>query len=145
RRIRWTQPMEGDGNWPLLFPKAWEPVYFATENLRGDYYPAGSTLGDRYFKPLPNETVELGWTEDHRFPGLFIAASEKPIGLLCAAATAERFSPIFRLHGGNGVSNWAFEIDELPGGLDALTLEPGESVEGEWLYFGLHDTNQPQQ
>ena len=74
RRIRWTgSPMGGQGR-TLRFPANLEPFFFATENFRGDYFTIGTTRGDRYFKPLPNETVELGWSEDQVFPGLFIGS-----------------------------------------------------------------------
>jgi hypothetical protein len=141
RRIRWT----GTEGPALRFSAEWEPFYFATENLRGDFYDVGTTWGDRYFKPLPNETVELGWSEDQVFPGLFIGGRVEPCGLLVAAASQERFHLIYRLRGGDGVARWSFEIEELPAGVEDLELVPGETIYGEKIFFGITDTHDPQQ
>lgn len=144
-RLRWGGPI-GPGSKPALwFPPVLEPRVFATENLRGDFLFHGTTFGDRYVEPLSNATREYGWSEDHLFPGTFIAASHKPVGLWCAAATAERFHPIFRFQGGNERGQWRFEIDELPSGSSAVELAPGDSLHGELFHFELSSTSDPQQ
>ena len=128
----------------LQFPAELAPFYFATENFRGDFLPTGTVEGDAYFKPLPTETVTLGWSEDFIFPGVFIASAVEAIGLFCAAASARRFHVMFRLRGGNGRS-WGFEIEERPQGLEWVEIAPGETLEGEKIFFAIVETNDPQQ
>jgi hypothetical protein len=140
RSILWsTGFMDGHA---LVAPE--KPVFFATENFRGDYFGTGTCFGDRYFAPWPNHTVELGWSEDQVFPGLFITAGESSGGLLCAAASQRRFHLLYRLRGRDGQNRWFFEIEERPTGLDGVTVAPGASVEGEQIFFGWTATADPQ-
>ncbi|HUV38446.1 MAG TPA: hypothetical protein VMY39_02480 [Planctomycetota bacterium] len=145
RALRWVADTSVTGASNVLqFPKGLEPFYFATENFRGDYIGTCTIEGDRYFKPMPTETVALGWSEDLVFPGVFVGSGTEAIGLFCAAASAERFHVMFRLRGSDGVS-WGFEIEELPQGLEYIELAPGDTLEGEKLFFGIVETSDPQQ
>ena len=144
--IRWVSNLAK--LWPpqtLRFPRSLEPQYFATENFRGDYFGTGTTRGEYFCKPLPHEMVTLGFTEDSSFPGLFIASATEPLGLLCAAGSSDLLSATFRLYGGDGLSTWNFEIEQVPQGLPWLEVAPGESVTGDWIFFSIADTNDPQQ
>ena len=138
--ILWTGP---DSNaFTMKFPG--RPRYFSTENLRGDYFPGGTCYGDRYFNPLPNATTELGWSEDHVFPGVFIAGDDPAGGLLACAASKDRFQPLFRLRGRNLDDQWYFQIEEKPGGVESISLEPGAELLGEEIYLGWCDAPDPQ-
>ncbi len=140
--IRWTfSPKLG---YSLAFPPEDKPQYFATENFRSDWFGAGTTFGDSYFEPLTNQTVEIGWSSDNVFPGLFITAEAKPKGFFCAQASQRRLHPIFCFRGYNPRGGWLFEIEEKPTGLSAIELAPGESLEGEELFFEIVSTNDPQ-
>ena len=146
RCIRWTADVAELGSAPALqFPAELQPVYYASENFRGDYFITGTTRGRHYFKPLPHENVELGVTEDFYFPGVFFAATTQPAGALVAAASQERAHLCFRLRGGNGKSNFGFEIEERLTGLEWLEVPPGGSLAGEKIFFAVLDTNDPQQ
>jgi hypothetical protein len=141
RSIRWTTGfMDGHA---LLAPS--QPVFFATENFRGDYFGAGTCFGNRYFAPWPNHTVELGWSEDQVFPGLFVTAGADTGGLLCAAASQNRLHFFSRLRGRAGDGRWFWEIEERPIGVDGITLAPGESLDGEQIFLGLSASADPQQ
>ncbi|MEI6178258.1 MAG: hypothetical protein WCS43_15305, partial [Verrucomicrobiota bacterium] len=141
--IRWTHP--GRSQHTLRFPAAHQPHYFSTENYRTDYFGTGTTNSDGFSAPLPNATTELGWSEDAVFPGLFIGAAEKPLGLFCAALTQQKLHLLFRLRGFNHKGEWFFEIDEHPGLPEGFVLAPGETIRGESLFFGLCQTNNPQE
>ncbi|HYE08176.1 MAG TPA: hypothetical protein VEL07_21870 [Planctomycetota bacterium] len=144
RAIRWVRDLRSvEGGQALRFPRAERPWYFATENFRGDFYGTGTTRGDCFFKPMPNETVVLGMSEDAVFPGLFVGSATRQRGLFCAAASRERLHTAFRLYGGDG-GGWNFEIEEQPTGVDALTIAPGASLRGEMLFFAIVDTADPQ-
>jgi hypothetical protein len=142
RSLRWTHASTLEH--ALRFPADLLPRIFSTEMLRGDYFGPGTCFGNRYFGEVPNATLELGWSEDHVFPGFFLGAATEPAGLFCAAASQERFRPIFRFRGRDTKGGFSFEVDELPVGLDALKIAPGETVRGEHLFFGLCETNDPQ-
>jgi len=143
-RIRWSIP-QFDGNTPsLIFPADYEPFYFSTENYRGDFMVVGSAVGDHFMRPYPNETVEIGWSEDRLFPGLFIGSQNKTLGLFCASASQDKFHTIFRLRGGNSPDTRGFEIEEYPTGTEYISIAPGEGLEGEKLFFAVLDTNDPQ-
>lgn len=145
RAIRWVSDIAVAYAPPVMqFPKKLEPFYFATENFRGDYLGTTTTQGDSYFKPLPHECVTMGFSEDAVFPGLFVGSRREPVGLLCAAASREKFHAVFRLHGGVTPDNANFEIEEIPQGLDALEIAPGETVLGEKMFFDIVPTNDPQ-
>ncbi len=145
RAIRWVSDISVPGAVPAMqFPRSLEPFYFATENYRGDYLGTTTTQGDRYFKPLPHEMVTLGFSEDAVFPGLFVGARREPVGLLCAAASREKLHATFRLYGGVTPENENFEIEEVPQGLDALEIAPGETVLGEKIFFDIVPTGDPQ-
>ncbi|MCX6972613.1 MAG: hypothetical protein NTV93_21020 [Verrucomicrobia bacterium] len=141
--IRWTNP--GRSEHTLKFAQEHDPHYFSTENYRADYFGTGTCIGDAFSAPLPNATVELGWSEDEAFPGLFVGAVEKPLGLFCAAMTQQTFHLLFRLRGRNHKGEWFFEIDEYHSLPDGLLIQPGETLRGENLFFGLCRTNNPQQ
>ncbi|HUV38981.1 MAG TPA: hypothetical protein VMY39_05175, partial [Planctomycetota bacterium] len=144
RAIRWSADASARAaSNALAFPDALQPFYFATENFRGDYLGTCTVEGDRYFKPMPTETVTLGWSEDFTFPGVFVGSGTEPIGCLCAAASAERFHLKFRLRGGDGKTR-GFEIEEIPQGVEWVEVAPGETVEGERVFFGIVETNDPQ-
>lgn len=143
-RIRWGIS-QFDGDSPsLCFPAESEPFYFSTENYRGDFLVVGSAVGNRFIKPYPNETVEIGWSEDRPFPGLFIGSSLKSLGLFCASASQEKFHTIFRLRGGNSPDTRGFEIEEYPAGTEYVSIAPGESLAGEKLFFSVLDTSDTQ-
>ena len=145
RAIRWVADTSVTASTNVLhFPDDLEPFYFATENFRGDYLQTCTIEGDRYFKPMPTETVTLGWSEDAVFPGVFVGSGVEPIGLLSAAASARRFHLKFRLRGGNGTTR-GFEIEELPQGLDWVEIAPGDTLEGEKIFLGIVETSDPQQ
>ncbi len=129
----------------LRFPRTLEPQYFATENFRGDYFGTATTRGEHFFKPLPHEMVTIGFTEDVYFPGLFISAASEPLGLFCAAGSGDVLTTGFRLYGGDGENTWNFEIEQAPQGLPWLQIAPGESFTGDWVFFSIADTNDPQQ
>ena len=143
KSIRWTHP--GRSEHTLKFAPAHNPHYFSTENYRADYFGTGTTNVDEFSAPLPNATTELGWSEDAVFPGLFIGAAEKPLGLFCAALTQQKLHLLFRLRGFNHKGEWFFEIDEHPSLPEGFLIAPGETVRGESLFFGLCQTNDPQQ
>ena len=146
RTIRWVPDVSKLGMVSALqFPRELEPFYFATENFRADFFGTGTTRGEYFFKPLPHEMVELGWSEDFVFPGVFIGSGTEQLGLLCAAASQNRFHPFFRLRGGNGSTNWGFEIEERPTGLEWIEVAPGETLLGEKFFFGINDDSDPQQ
>ena len=71
-KIRWSYPLVYGSTPNLVIPSDSQPFFYSTENYRGDVLCVGSSIGDRYIKPYPNETVEIGWSEDHVFPGVFI-------------------------------------------------------------------------
>ncbi len=144
QRIRWCMPSDVTADAGLKFSKTWNPFYFSTENFRGDYYGPGTIRGDSYFHPMPNVTTELGWSEDHVFPGLFIGSKDRDCGLFSAALTAQCFHLIFRLRGHNDAGDFFFEIDELPTGIDALPIEPGATIVGERLFLQLCRSGNPQ-
>ncbi|MFW5803495.1 MAG: alpha-galactosidase [Verrucomicrobiota bacterium] len=141
--IRWTYPL--DPGYSLAFPREDRPRYFATENFRSDWFAAGTTFGDSYFEPLTNQTVEVGWSSDNGFPGLFVAAEAAPKGFFCAQASQRRFHAIFRFRGFNPRGGWLFEIEEKPTGLPFIELQPGDPLEGETFFFDVVATNDPQQ
>ena len=141
--VRWTHPSRSEHT--LKFAAIHDPHYFSTENYRSDYFGTGTTNGDGFSAPLPNATTEVGWSEDQAFPGLFIGAAEKPIGLFCAALTQQRLHLLFRLRGRNHKGEWFFEIDEHTSSPVGVVLQPGEVLRGESLFFGLCSTNNPQQ
>lgn len=144
RGIRWMHDYAASP--ALHFPTALSPHYYATENYRGDYFRGGTVEGDTYFYPLTNQSVETGWSEDSLFPGIFIFAPGRPLGLLLAQASQDRFYPIFRLHGKvMGKEQWFLEIEELVFGSASITLAPGESLRGEKMMFHLAATSDPQQ
>lgn len=143
--LRWGGiPGYSDGA-PLVFPRNLAPRYHSTQNFRGDYYGIGTTFGDRFFYPLGNQMVELGWSEDHLFPGLFIGAETAPLGLFAAQASQDRFYPLFRLKGPTSPTRWQFEIDELAVGVPWLELAPGGKLDGEKLFFAIVPTGDPQE
>ena len=142
KSIRWTHP--GRSEHTLKFAPAHNPHYFSTENYRADYFGTGTTNVNEFSAPLPNATTELGWSEDAVFPGLFIGAAEKPLGLFCAALTQQKLHLLFRLRGFNHKGEWFFEIDEHPSLPEGFLIAPGETVRGESLFFGLCQTNNPQ-
>ena len=129
----------------LRFPRALAPFYCASENFRADYYGTATTRGERFCLPLPHEAVTIGHTEDASFPGLFIGSAVRPLGLFCAVAGHTRFDIRFRLYGGDGENAWNFEIEQVPQGLAAIELAPGETVSAEPIFFAVVDTNDPQQ
>lgn len=143
--LRWhCDPAEKDGP-ALHFPVELKPQVFATENLRGDYFGTGTVEGDRYAYPLTNQFVEYGNAEDHVFPGIFIAATETPVGLFIGQATQHRFHALYRFRGRmERRENWLFEIEERVSGVTVVELAPGESLRGEKLFFNLVETNDPQ-
>jgi hypothetical protein len=140
--VRWTHP--GRSQHTLRFPAQDEPHYFSTENYRADFFGTGTTNVNEFSAPLPNATTELGWSEDAVFPGLFIGAAQKPLGLLCAALTQHKLHLLFRLRGFNAKGEWFFEIDEHPSLPAGLVIAPGKTIRGESLFFGLCQTNNPQ-
>lgn len=144
RRIRWGMPSGVTPDAGLKFSKTWNPFYFSTENFRGDYVGPGTVRGYSYFNPMPSVTTELGWSEDHVFPGLFIGSAERDCGLLCAALTAQCFHLIFRLRGPNDAGDFFFEIDEMPTGADTLPIAPGATIAGERLFLQICKTGNPQ-
>lgn len=144
--VRWVSDISTLYAPPAMrFPRRLEPQYFATENFRGDYFGTATTRGEHFFKPMPHAMVTIGFTEDAYFPGLFVASATEPLGLLCAAGSSDKLTTSFRLHGGDGVNTWNFEIEQTPQGLPWLVLGPGQSLAGEWVYFSIADTNDPQQ
>ncbi len=143
--IRWGGIPGYSAGAPLHFPRDLAPRYFSTQNYRGDYYGIGTTFGDRFYYPLSNQMVELGWSEDHLFPGLFIGAESAPHGLFIAQASQDRLYPLFRLKGPTNDRQWQFEIDEIATGVPWLELAPGETFTGEELFFNLVHTNDPQE
>lgn len=143
KSIRWTHP--GRSQHTLRFAPAHNPHYFSTENYRADYFGTGTTNVNEFSAPLPNATTELGWSEDAVFPGLFIGAAEKPLGLFCAALTQQKLHLLFRLRGFNHKGEWFFEIDEHASLPEGFIIKPGETIHGESLFFGLCRTNNPQQ
>ena len=145
RAIRWVSDISVPAAVPTMqFPKALDPFFYSTENFRGDYLGTTTTQGDRYFLPLPHECVSMGFSEDAVFPGVFVGAKKAPIGLLVAAASREKFHVTWRLYGGVTPNDENFEIEELPQGLDALEIAPGETVLGEKMFFDIVATNDPQ-
>jgi len=145
RAIRWGTDPYRVPDLALRFPSALAPRYFATENFRGDFFAVGTTEGDAFFEPLTNQRVEVGWSEDKVFPGVFIAAAEEQVGLLCAQASQDRLHAIFRFGGRKGDDQWMFEVDEVPCGQMRLQLAPGQTMQGEKLFFCIAPTNDPQQ
>ena len=141
--IRWTYPL--DPGYSLVFPREGRPRYFATENFRADWFAAGTTYGESYFEPLTNQVVERGWSSDNVFPGLFLTAESASQGFFCAQASQRRLHTVFRFRGYNPRGGWLFEIEELPTGLDVVALQPGESLEGEELFFEVVSTHDPQE
>lgn len=142
--IRWTH--ENGGQQAMDFPIALAPHYYCTQNYRADYFRAGTLEGDRFFYPLTNQSVEIGWSEDNLFPGVFIFAPERPIGLLIAMASQERLFPIFRLRGKvMGRDKWYLEIEERVAAVPWIELAPGGSLRGEKLLIHLAATCDPQQ
>lgn len=143
--IRWRHNPRVAGGGSLRFAPALKPRVFATENLRGDYFFAGTVQGDSFAWPLANQTVEFGHSEDHVFPAIFIAAESGPVGLFIAQAGQRRFHAIFRFRGHlENRPSWLFEIEERISGIGSLTLAPGESLSGENLFFQFVATNDPQ-
>ena len=139
--IRWASPY---GHPPAVrFPASLAPRVFHTENLRGDFVAGGTTRGDGYFRSWPQNVTEYGRSEDHVFPGLFAFAAHEPAGLLCAAASARAFRPLFRLRGGDGAERLGFAVEEIPAGRATIPLAPGASIAGEWLFFDVVATREP--
>ena len=146
RGIRWTQDSRVGSDMTLLFPAELAPRYYASENARGDYFGVGTTAGDTFLIALGNQTIELGHSEDHVFPGLFVGAASEPLGLFCAQASQTRLSTLFRFKGRRWRhGQWFFEIDEIPVGVPALELAPGEALTGETLFFAVLASNDPQE
>lgn len=144
RSIQWkTLPAKGYRP-PLTFPSELQPQLYSPECLRSEDFSVGSTRGNAFHQPLLNTKTLLADSEDETFPGFFIGANNGNCGFLCVAASAERFHPRFKLHGQTGQDEWAFDIEEVPCGNDHLELQPGEKLFGEWLYFLISDTNEPQ-
>jgi len=142
--IRWTHA--GRSKHTLKFPAAMSPLLYCSENFRSDYFGTGTVVGSSYGLPLTNATLEVGWTEDQCFPGLFIASKEEPKGLFCAALTHECFHPIFRLRGRSlEVGDWFFEIEETPASCGGLVLQPGQTIRGESFLLAFRATNRPQE
>ncbi len=143
--IRWgCHPRETKGP-ALRFPAVLEPHVYANENLRGDYFGTGTVEGDRFAYPLTNQCVEYGNGEEHLFPGLFVAAADRPLGLFVAQASQRRFHALFRFRGRmERRDNWLFEIEERLCGVAALELAPGAKLVGEKLFFQVVDSNEPQ-
>lgn len=142
--IKWRVPFVSGVSSPVLFPEDLEPFYFSTENYRSDFMPEGSIIDRFFIKPYPGEVVEIGWSEDRVFPGVFIGSFKKSIGLFCAFASQKKFHSIFRLRGGNRPDTLGFEIMEFPAGVDYISIAPGETFRGEKIYFSIVETNDPQ-
>jgi hypothetical protein len=146
RAIRWVSDLSTTYPPPAIrFPKNLEPFYFATENFRGDYFGTTTTRGEHYFRPLPQETVTIGFTEDAYFPGVFIGSGTAPLGMVCAAASRDIFETKFQLFGGDGVATWNFEIEHVPQGLEWIEIPAGASVASEGVFFDIVQSSDPQQ
>ncbi|MCC6580248.1 MAG: alpha-galactosidase [Phycisphaeraceae bacterium] len=128
--IEWT------GN-PVL-PRKSPGRYFHTENIRQDFFDTGTIYRDRYWKELSDEAVELGWSEDAVFPGVFLGSENEPHGLFVAAATQERCHLIWRL------SRTTFSFRENLTGLDWIELPAGGEWRGETIFLALAPTSDPQ-
>jgi len=145
RGIRWSYDPTAGGTQGVLFPAELGPRYFCTENFRGDWFGAGTTEGDRFGYELSNQQIEMGWSEDGVFPGLFIAATDEPVGLLIAQATQAKLWAIFRWRGKIlEQSRWLLEIEECPGAVPWIEIPVGGTFAGEKLFFAMVATNDPQ-
>lgn len=144
KAIRWgVSPKIGGA--ALLFPKEFDPHVFATENFRGDYIGAGTVEGWHSCLPLTNQHVAFGLTEDHSFPGVFVAAPNHPVGVFVAQASQRILHAIFTFRGRMEKNEkWLFEIEERVTGVCSLEIAPGASFEGEELFFGVGSSNNPQ-
>lgn len=144
--IRWRfDPARHDGP-ALRFPAALRPRVFATENLRGDFFFNGSTEGDCYAQELTHQHVEYGLSEDHVFPGLFVASELVSRGLFIAQATQCEWNAAYLFRGRHDDGRkWLFEIEERCGGISRVVLAPGEERRGEQLFFQIVETADPQQ
>lgn len=143
--IRWAHDGMGGAPAALHFKSALSPMYYSTENFRGDYFGTGTTESNRYFYPLGNQRIECGLSEDSLFPGVFFRAESEPIGLLAAQATQEKLLPVFRLSGKiMEADRWIFEIEERVFGIDALEVAPGGKLYGEQMIFLVVYSNDPQ-
>ena len=144
--IRWRfDPLRHDGP-ALRFPAVLQPRVFATENLRGDFFFNGTTEGDVYAHDLTNQHIEYGHSEDHVFPGIFVASANTPQGLFIAQATQRQWHAVHIFRGRHDDrQKWLFEIEERLGGTASQVLAPGEELRGEQMFFQVMATADPQQ
>jgi hypothetical protein len=138
-RLAWIKPKG------LCFPSNLGPTLWCHENFRGDWIDVGSTEGDSYAQPLTNQSIEIGRSEDSVFPGFFVGAKTAPLGLLVAQASQTTFRCVFTFRGKiMDQDRWAMTIEEIGGNGIDVTLAPGAMLQGEAIWIGLCNTNDPQ-
>lgn len=145
--IRWSyDPALGHVGPALHFPTALQPLVWANENLRSEYFGTGTVEGNQFAYPLTNQTVEYGAGEEHLFPGLFIGATHQPLGVLIAQASQNKLYPLIRFRGrAENRENWLLEFEERSNGSPVIELQPGQELAGEHLFIAVLTTNDPHQ
>jgi len=91
-----------------------------------------------FVKPIPSSSCTFGDNENFPFPALFIGSKKSSAGLVDAVLSQERRVRIIRLAGeADGITMYRGEFHQR--GIEAITLEPKETLEGEMMYLEIID------
>lgn len=143
--LRWASDRLEPKLPPLRFPREYRPQLINTENLRADYISLGTVDGPGIRRDLHDGPFAFGDSEDRPFPGCFIAATTDPVGMLIAQGSQGRFHWHYRFRGlATSRNGWLFDIEERPTGLEAVRIDPGGTLHGEWLILAITATNDPE-
>ena len=102
-------------------------------NLFDDYEDS-----HEFVKAIPFSPCTFGDNENFPFPALFIGSKKSSAGLVDAVLSQERRVRVIRLAGeADGIKTYRGEFHQR--GIEAITLEPKETLEGEVLYLEIID------